>query len=269
MLIAGSPLGSIQNMSPATARRGVRRSQRRTEEVIRAQVLRLRPQIVFAAELRLEFHRNTCTMVSLCRKGCLFRLRLHEVFMEASPRVLECVVEHFFSTRRDESRSAREAIFDFLESSQTLISEHASGMRWRAPLGRVYDLAAVQESIRCRFLPSCPALEIGWADRPSPTLMGKWVAMPKGRPNLVIVNPLLDSRRVPQYYVRYIVFHELLHEVIPIRREGGRWIHHPTEFRRREREFPDFQRALQWEQQNVPKLFQAHVRRQRLAPRGR
>jgi hypothetical protein len=93
--------------------------------------------------------------------------------------------------------------------------------------------------------------------------MGKWIAMPEGSANVVVINRLLDSRRVPAYYLQYIVFHELLHEMIPIRRRGGRWVHHPVEFRRRERQFPAFERALSWERENIGKLFDASLRRSR------
>ena len=127
--------------------------------------------------------------------------------------------------------------------------------------GRVYDLSEVEAGIRVRFLRACPKVRIGWSLRVTPCLMGKWIAAPEGLPSVVAINRLLDHPRVPRFYLDYIVFHELLHELIPVRRECGRWVHHPMEFRRMERQFPWIDRALRWEQENIGRLFEEHLRR--------
>jgi hypothetical protein len=235
----------------------------RTEKVLRGSVLRFRPQLFFGGELRIEFHRNTSTMASLGRRGRVYRLRLHELFARAPEPVLEALARCFFMRRGTrQMHEARERIFRFLERHRSNPLCHPCDVEARGPRGRVYDLARVQDALRRSFLPRCPRLRIGWSPRVTSTLMAKWVATPAGVPNVILVNPLLDSRRVPRYYLDYIVFHELLHEVIPIRRECGRWSHHPAEFRRQERRFPHFEKALRWERENVGILFDAHVRRE-------
>ena len=234
----------------------------RTEAELRALVLKYRPRLFFRGSFEVEFHTNVSTMASLSGVNSCQRFRIHEVFANAPRHVLVALVRNFFChggarARRDRDRAT---IFDFLERHDVVAASRAASYAPRHPLGRVYDLRAVQSAIRARFLPQCPALQIGWSDRVSPCLMGKWIAMPHGQPNLVVVNPLLDSPHVPNFYLQYVVFHELLHEVIPIRRERGRWIHHPVEFRRREREFPLFDRALAWECGNIGHLWRAHER---------
>jgi hypothetical protein len=234
----------------------------RTEEALRELVLRHRPDIFFAGDLQIRFHRNVCTMASLARKGPRVSLRLHELFTRAPQEVLEAVVRSFFTRRgRAQAGELRALIFDFLDRCPRPAAACLAARGLREPCGRVYDLKAEQEAIRREYLPQCPRVDIGWSSRVSSTLMGKWIPMPKGVPNVVVVNPLLDDARVPRYYVQYVVFHELLHEIIPIQRERGRWVHHPVEFRRRERQFPHFDRAVRWERKNVVRLFQTYLRR--------
>ena len=75
---------------------------------------------------------------------------------------------------------------------------------------------------------------------------------------LVRIHPVLDQEGVPDWFVRYIVFHELLHVVLPPRPSSGRrLLRHPPEFRAREREYPDYDRAIAWQEQNLGALLRS------------
>ncbi len=74
--------------------------------------------------------------------------------------------------------------------------------------------------------------------------------------HLVRIHPVLDQASVPVWFLRYILMHELLHAAHPPRRgRGRRWIHHGREFRRRERAYGEYARALRWEEHNLPGLI--------------
>jgi len=75
---------------------------------------------------------------------------------------------------------------------------------------------------------------------------------------LVRIHPVLDQPAVPEWFVRFVVFHELLHAVFPIRRgEGRRWIHHGRAFRLRERAYVDHDRAHAWERAHLARLIRS------------
>lgn len=65
--------------------------------------------------------------------------------------------------------------------------------------------------------------------------------------SLVIVNPLLDHPAVEPWYLRFLLFHECLHEVMPPRARNGRIERHPREFREAERRHPDHGRVRAYE----------------------
>lgn len=69
---------------------------------------------------------------------------------------------------------------------------------------------------------------------------------------LITIHPLLDAPYVPPWFLDFIVYHEMLHAVVPEEPlPGGRRRLHTREFRRRERQFPHFHRASRWERENL------------------
>ena len=96
----------------------------------------------------------------------------------------------------------------------------------------------------CRFPEPVPA-RIGWTERPARHLMGRFE---KGSPEgLIVINRLLDSPLAPLWYLDFLVYHELLHAVVPPRPGATRILVHPPEFRRAERSHPDHARARSFE----------------------
>lgn len=64
--------------------------------------------------------------------------------------------------------------------------------------------------------------------------------------NTIVISSGLDSKRVPIYVLDYIMYHELLHIVCPIRSDRRRRQIHTEEFKRRERQYQEYGRALRW-----------------------
>ncbi len=69
------------------------------------------------------------------------------------------------------------------------------------------------------------------------------------------MNRKLDSAQVPAYFVEYILFHEMLHEVLGIgSRADGRRDIHGSLFRLMESTYPDFDRAQRFEKELCRRL---------------
>ncbi|HOE12011.1 MAG TPA: hypothetical protein PLQ35_14950 [bacterium] len=64
--------------------------------------------------------------------------------------------------------------------------------------------------------------------------------------NIVVISSRLDSKRVPVFVLDYIMYHELLHIACPADKSGKRRQIHTNEFKRRERDFPEYERAVRW-----------------------
>lgn len=191
-------------------------------------------------------------------------VRLHRMFENAPAGVAEALGGWLRSGRR--ARRACSVLDEWIDRGLARLPPAPRGsLRAR---GRHHDLAAIGEELRegplrdefrDRSLP-----RVAWAARRASRarrslLLGHY----DSEIHVVRIHPVLDREDVPVWYLRFLVFHELLHAVFPSRREpSGRWIHHGPDFRRRERGHPDCERARRWEADNLTRL----IRLARCAP---
>ena len=73
---------------------------------------------------------------------------------------------------------------------------------------------------------------------------------------VIRINPLLDQPFVPLWFLQYVLYHEMLHSVVPDEIvSGGRRRVHTDEFNRRERKFRSYRRARRWEEENLARFL--------------
>lgn len=73
---------------------------------------------------------------------------------------------------------------------------------------------------------------------------------------IIRIHPLLDAPFVPTWFLEYVIYHEMLHAVVPeeVDSNGRRRVHTP-EFYRRERQFRFYNRARRWEDENLDRFL--------------
>ena len=69
------------------------------------------------------------------------------------------------------------------------------------------------------------------------------------------VSPVLDAPFVPAYVLQWVVYHELLHHLLPVTRSGGRFRYHTHQFRLYERAFRQYEEAKKWEKEHLEQLL--------------
>jgi hypothetical protein len=193
---------------------------------------------------------------------CGLEVRMHSMFGEAPPHVHDAVVRWIRSGRRAPRACA---VLDrwIMESLERIPIEMPRDVSLRTR-GRQHDLEALtRELLSTELATEFPEGE----SRPRVTWGRKGQSRtrhslrlgsfdPEGR--IVRIHPVLDQDAVPVWFVRYVLFHELLHAVHPPRPgEGSRWIHHGAEFRRRERAYADYSRAIEWEKGHMTELIRS------------
>lgn len=244
---------------------GNNRAAREENEVsaVIAGLVRRRCPRLSSQSVRVEFHENTSTVVSRSRDRDRVALRLHRVFLSAPDAILDGIVRCFLnSPPRGTAQLLRRALKDFVEVHRHALLRPVEPTELLPPRGRVHDLAEILDAVRTVHLPQLSPVLIGWSPRLLQRLMGKWIENLPPRPNAIMINRLLDCEAAPRSYLEFLVFHELLHEAIPVRRVDGRWIHHSREFRSREREFPGYRAAVAWEKASLSKLYRAALRQE-------
>ena len=74
---------------------------------------------------------------------------------------------------------------------------------------------------------------------------------------MIRIHPLLDAAWVPRWFLDFVVYHEMLHSVVPdgYDRKRRRRIVHTPEFAEKERRFPWYARAQKWETENLARFL--------------
>ncbi len=212
--------------------------------------------------------------MSASRRGTPGRLevRMHSMFSGAPPDVHRAVASWIRAGRRAPRACA--ALDDFIAARLESLPADRSPSRSR-PRGVHHDLEPLAKSLLDNELAhdfegekALPAITWGrrGASRTRSSLrLGSYDPDPK----LVRIHPVLDQATVPAWFVRFVLFHELLHAVHPPKKStGNRWIHHGPQFRRRERAYVDYSRAIAWEERNLTALIHAARRGVPFVPRA-
>lgn len=204
----------------------------------------------------LRFGRSVTTPVRARWSGGRLELRLHRDFETAPEEVWQALAAWLRAGRR--ARRACRLLDDWIERQVGRSARgHDPGPRGAVleTRGRHHDLRDLTRRVLSgplagEFGPQRPVPAVTWGRRaPSRGRHSLRLGSYCPRRHLVRVHPVLDRPSVPEWFVAFVVFHELLHAAIPPRRDTAtrRWIHHGPEFRRRERAHPDFERAKRLE----------------------
>ena len=124
--------------------------------------------------------------------------------------------------------------------------------------GRYFDLRAIFDRINEKhFRGRLRGYKVMWGRRRKQRPKEYFVFGTIQEEDRVIrINPLLDQPFVPLWFLKYILYHEMLHSVVPDESSrGGRRRVHTDEFNRREREFPNYRRARRWEEENLARFL--------------
>jgi hypothetical protein len=186
------------------------------------------------------------------KKGVL-HVRVHHMFLGAPAAVVESLIRYV--TRGDREASA--TLGDYIDDNGFRLARR----KRNAPLvtkGKHHDLLKLYGEINERYFDDEVNALVTWGKRSTAKAkkrktikLGSYSAVDR----LIRVHPALDQKWVPRYFVAYIVYHEMLHHVIPGSRGLGRVNLHPPEFKEREKEFRHFERVLQWEKRHVGRLL--------------
>ncbi len=202
-----------------------------------------RPSPEFCAEFRpFAGMRSTIRL----KEGAA-RVHISDLLADAPPLVLEALAEILLSHvyRQRPSREARECYLAYVLSPPVrrkteAVRRKRGRKHLREARGRHFDLAEILEDLKRRFFPNgFPPLRVGWTPRRSRTILGHYDSAHRS----ISISRWLDSPGVPRYLVEYLVFHEMLHAVFPVERNGHRRVVHSRRFRLAEKKFPKYDQA--------------------------
>ena len=185
-------------------------------------------------------------------------LRLHHMFLTADHKVLAALASWVKRPRRGPAATLLDR---FIRDHRHLVRKGAPRATRLRSRGRHFDLQDLLDQVNEDQFGGSVTAAITWGKAPSRrrrrSIRFGTFFFDK---NLIRIHPALDQAFVPAHFVRYIVFHEMLHAAVGVNQTAsGRRRYHSAEFRQRERRYPDYDRAVAWQSNpaNLRRLLRA------------
>ncbi|MDH4161698.1 MAG: SprT-like domain-containing protein [Nitrospirota bacterium] len=186
---------------------------------------------------------NSTSMLSARIRDGILLVRLHRLFVVVDSGVLDEIVE-FLKSRRAAMPRFRKFIRDHREE----LAKKRPNRVFLVAQGKFHDLRELYDEINARYFGGAVTAAVTWGTSSARGAVRKrTLGSYSERSNTIRINPVLDRRPVPRYYVAFVVYHEMLHAALGISRASGRRSVHSPEFRRREKLFHDYDNAVVWE----------------------
>lgn len=226
-----------------------------TGSVVGFEAFKARLCLHLRLNLDLVINENRSTMLSVLEKTPWFaRLSIHKMFLDAPDPVILAIAHYVKRTRKDRKH--------YNLVLRTFIQEHLLRTNYTHLVnhqsldqdGDVYQLKNMYEQINRDYFENRLHLSITWfgnqkRQRRARITYGQYLDGLR----LIKIHRMLDNSFFPEYFVSFIIYHEMLHAVVPghVDRKRGRYCFHSQEFKRQEKEFKQYHKAVEWEKQNT------------------
>jgi hypothetical protein len=210
-------------------------------------VLQTRFSIFCDAEIDASFYPYIGLTHTIRRKGRRWIVRVSDHCRRAPRQVLEAIIlilAYKVMRRRipAEVASTYERyrqdphVEELVRQRRTLRGRK----RISALSGKYHSLPRLYQELNHRYFNDQIEIgHLGWGMRPSWRRLGHY----DPTHHAIAISPVLDSPRVPEFVVSYILYHELLHTLYDAKDANGRKRHHHAEYLAAERMFPDYNEA--------------------------
>ena len=248
----GRAVGLVEVMRRATKKATAQEivdAQDSLERRIRAHLSKGRVQVTLTD--------NRYTMISVRRipKEKRYEVRLHHMFADADPVITRALARYIADNDADASR----VLGDFIDDN----SGHVKGRARRTPptliltAGEFYDLREIYDELNARYFENKIDAAITWGARTGRPKRRNSIKMGSYsvEDRLIRIHRSLDRSFVPRFFVAWIVFHEMLHQVHDIRVKNGRREFHSKEFLADEAHFEHYEESRMWERQHLDDIL--------------
>jgi hypothetical protein len=211
-------------------------------------------------EVKVTLTGNRYTMISVRRAARghgpkSYDVRLHLMFADADPVITRALARYV----ADNDREASRVLGEFIDGNQGQVKGRAR----RTPTtiivtaGDHHDLRAIYDEVNARYFAGKIDAAITWGPRTGQPRRRNSIKMGSYsvEERLIRIHRSLDRGFVPRFFVEWIVFHEMLHQVHDIKVKNGRREFHSKAFLDAEAGFDRYVEARAWERANLDALL--------------
>jgi len=183
------------------------------------------------------------------------RLSIHKIFLTAPDEVVSAIALYVKGVKHEKSeRLLRGYIQSHLPTLDYSCRVDESSLCHQ---GAVYNVFQIYQNLNKLYFGGKLNLQITWYGRAvrkrrSKVIFGEY----HDALRLVKIHRILDDAFFPDYFVSFIVYHEMVHHIVAGKFDSkGTYRVHTAEFKARERLFQYYEKAVKWEKANKEKIF--------------
>lgn len=230
------------------------------KDPIRREIYRLKLQYKLAdyleAPVNLAITDNIHTMVSTRpMPDGSYKVRAHHMFLTADKRTVKAMAHY---VARPSARPSR-ILGGYIRENISLIRERDKKQKRQVILrqqGKYFNLQELLDDLNRRYFEDKIDVQITWSkESPRRKRSSMRMGAYDHEARLVRINPGLDQDFIPRYFIEWIVYHEMLHNLLSFKLVGGRRMSHTDDFHDHECQFEHYQEARQWERDNLYRLL--------------
>jgi len=191
----------------------------------------------------LTFTDNSTIMLSIRTKGNSVFIRLHWMFLHAGNDVIREIAE-FIKFRKRKTP----LISKFIRDNQNCLKNKQPKPVSIRTQGRYHNLEELFNSLNNEYFGGRITASITWGkNNPSWAVRKRTLGSYSSHTNTIRINSVLDRKNVPRYFINFVIYHEMLHSDMHREKKNGRRLVHSYEFKKRERLFEHYEKAISWE----------------------
>jgi predicted metal-dependent hydrolase len=186
---------------------------------------------------------NSSVMLSIKTRKDRLSLRLHKMFLSADHHVLDELACYLRN-----SRIKTPLIREFINSNTHKLKKKPPRKIRLVHKGKKFNLLNIFNKVNSEYFDGTISSSITWSARsPRRSVAKRTLGSYSQDIDLIRINPVLELAKVPGYFLEYVVYHEMLHADMKNAPSIGRRKVHSSEFKRREKLFLHYDRAMTWE----------------------
>lgn len=201
----------------------------------------IRRQLIYLTKqpIDLVVNRNKSTFIKVIFQTPIL-VSIHEAFLHANTSILHSLAQYILGHKNEE-----DSLYTYILNHTKLYPTNSVITHSK---GDVYDLHLLYKKLNKTYFQNALTLQTTWwkekhASSSSICTLGQFI----DTLNLIKIHSLLDQAIIPHYVVENVLFHEMLHAIVPHKRTpNGRTSVHHKEFRSSERVYPLFDKAEAW-----------------------
>ncbi|MCX7835522.1 MAG: hypothetical protein N2450_05575 [bacterium] len=206
-------------------------------------------QPYFTNPLEIRKIRGRTRFISLKKEGKIMMLRIHHRFTQAPDCILQSLVQWLKGPRKKPPKLIEQYITE-LSVLTARIQRNTLPQKQYHTQGTYYDLSKLYNEVNETWFGGSCNVSIGWGRKGPKRARSRHLGSYSAQYHRVFIHPILDSPDVPEFVIRFVIFHELLHSHQPPSHKNP----HDTNFRIVERSHPDYERVKQWEKEFFGKV---------------